>query len=268
MMPVKVPLFQVNAFTNRPFSGNPAAVCLLPDERDPAWLQGVAAEMNLSETAFLVPQGQDYQLRWFTPTVEVNLCGHATLAAAHVLLSQNLVPANQPITFQTRSGPLIARKVDQFIELDFPKQPVTPTECPELVLQGLGMTTTDIKFMGKTPEDYFLELEPVRLRDLQPNFSRLAQVPGRGVIITAQSDLPEADFISRFFAPAAGINEDPVTGSAHCSLYPYWSEKLAKKELIGFQASARGGWVKVRGGGERVFLQGQAVLIWQGELLV
>lgn len=263
-----IPIFQVNAFTSEPFRGNPAAVCVLSEAREGAWMQHVAAEMNLSETAFILPQGDDYQLRWFTPTVEVNLCGHATLAAASVLFSQNLAPADRPITFQTRSGSLIARQVDHFIELDFPQQPITPTEVPELVLRGLGITPPDLKFAGKTPEDYFLELEADVLRTLHPNFSVLAQIPGRGVIATAKSDRSEADFISRFFAPAAGINEDPVTGSAHCSLSPYWSEKLSKTELVGFQASARGGWVKVYGAGERVFLQGQAVLVWQGELLV
>ncbi|AFY59989.1 PhzF family phenazine biosynthesis protein [Synechococcus sp. PCC 6312] len=267
-MSTKIPLFQVNAFTNRPFSGNPAAVCLLPEERDQAWLQGVAAEMNLSETAFLLPQGQDYQLRWFTPTVEVDLCGHATLASAYVLLSQQLVPPDQPITFQTRSGPLMARQTDNGLELDFPIQLITPSECPELVLRGLGITVAHLNFAGKTPKNYFIELDANTLRGLQPNFPILAQVPCLGVIVTAKSDVSEADFISRFFAPAAGIDEDPVTGSAHCSLYPYWSEKLGKQQLTGFQASGRGGWVTVRGEGNRVYLGGQAVLIWQGELLV
>ncbi|MDS3860407.1 PhzF family phenazine biosynthesis protein [Thermosynechococcaceae cyanobacterium BACA0444] len=267
-MSAKIPLFQVNAFTDRPFSGNPAAVCLLHEDREPAWLQGVAAEMNLSETAFLLPQGQDFQLRWFTPTLEVDLCGHATLAAAHVLLNQNLVPADQPMTFHTRSGPLIARQVGNYLELDFPIQPIVPTELPELLIAGLGITGAKLKFLGKTPADYFIELDAETLRGLQPNFPTLAQVPGRGVIVTAKADVPEADFISRFFAPAAGIAEDPVTGSAHCSLYPYWSEKLDKKQLTGFQASGRGGWVKVRGEGERVVLGGQALLIWQGELVV
>lgn len=265
---ISIPIFQVNAFTSEPFRGNPAAVCPLADGRVGAWMQKVAAEMNLSETAFLIPLGQEYQLRWFTPTVEVNLCGHATLAAAYVLFSQNLVPADQPITFHTLSGPLIARQAGTWIELDFPVQPITPTACPELLMDGLGITAADLNFSGKTPVDYFIEVDSDTLRALQPNFSVLAQVPGRGVIVTAKADVPEADFISRFFAPAAGIAEDPVTGSAHCSLYPYWSEKLDKKQLTGFQASGRGGWVEVRGEGGRVVLGGQALLIWQGELLV
>ncbi len=263
-----LPLYQVNAFSPTPFQGNPAAVCLLPHYPDAAWLQAVAAEMNLSETAFIVPQANHYQLRWFTPQVEVDLCGHATLASAHVLFSQANASADQPITFQSRSGPLIARQMDAWIELDFPVQTITLQAPNPDLLQALNLDPALILFSGQTREDAFLEIPASILLDLQPNFEQLRQISGRGVIVTAQAASGEADFLSRFFAPAVGILEDPVTGSAHCSLYPYWSEKLAKPELLGFQASARGGWVKVRGDGNRVYLAGQAITIWQGELLV
>ncbi len=268
-MPSTLPLFQVNAFSPNPFQGNPAAVCLLPHYPDPAWMQGVAAQMNLSETAFLVPQALDYQLRWFTPQVEVDLCGHATLAAAHTLFSQNLVAPGQAITFHTRSGPLMARQIGEWIELDFPSQPVRPQAPNPDLINALNLHPSQVVFWGASPDDQLIELSSAdEVRACQPNFSALAQLPGRGVMVTSVSDLAEADFVSRFFAPAAGIDEDPVTGSAHCSLYPYWRAKLHRPELVGYQASARGGWVKVRGEGERVILAGPAITVWRGELLL
>jgi PhzF family phenazine biosynthesis protein len=259
------PFTQVNAFTDRPFAGNPAAVCLLPAERDTEWMQLVAREMNLAETAFLVRQGRDYQLRWFTPTLEVDLCGHATLASAHALWEGAHLAPDETGRFQTRSGLLTAERRDGLIWLDFPSTPPAPAPAPEELRDGLGVSVT---YVGRTPFDYLVEVDGEgTVRSLAPDLAALARVPVRGVIVTGRSESPGCDFVSRFFAPAAGIPEDPVTGSAHCALAPYWAGKLGRSELVGYQASARGGVVRVRVLGDRVQLGGHAVTVMRGELL-
>jgi len=255
----------VDAFTNRPFAGNPAAVCWLEAEADPQWMQAVAAEMNLSETAFVRRLCEDYELRWFTPTVEVDLCGHATLATAHALFSAGLADRGRPIRFHTRSGVLTCTQSGEFLELDFPSTPPIPEEPPALLIDGLG-----VKPMYFATSRFYslvaVESADV-VRALQPDFQKLGKVPTLGIIVTAASDELRFDFVSRFFAPALGVNEDPVCGSAHCCLTPYWAERLGKTELMAYQASSRGGVLKLRLNGDRVILGGQSVTVWQGELL-
>jgi PhzF family phenazine biosynthesis protein len=261
-----VPIYHVSAFTDRPFAGNPAAVCLLPDERAAGWMQAVAGQMNLSETAFLHPEGDGHRLRWFTPTVEVDLCGHATLASAHVLWETGRLAADAPARFPSRSGLLTARRRDGRIELDFPACPPAPAAPPEGLAEALGAVVVSA---GRNRMDWLAEVESEAvLRGLRPDFVRLAALPVRGVIVTARSEGPAFDFVSRFFAPASGVAEDPVTGSAHCCLGPFWAGRLGKTELRAYQASARGGEVNVRVAGERVFLGGQAVTVLRGELAV
>jgi len=254
-----------DAFTDQAFAGNPAAVCLLDAPRSDSWMQSVAREMNLAETAFLVRAGDEFGLRWFTPAVEVDLCGHATLASAHVLWEEgHLEPASEA-RFHTRSGLLIGSRQDGWIALDFPATPPAPTEPPPDLTGGLG---APIKFAARTPFDYFVELESEQaVRKLAPDLGRLARLGGRGVIVTSRSASPSCDFVSRFFAPAAGVPEDPVTGSAHCALGPFWGKRLGKASLVGYQASARGGVVRVTVRGERVLLSGQAVTVLRAELL-
>ena len=254
---------QVDAFTDTPFSGNPAAVCILPEARDEHWMQNVASEMNLSETAFLVRQPDGFDLRWFTPAVEVDLCGHATLASAHVLWESGLLKPDEEARFHTHSGLLTATRQDDWIELNFPATPVEPADAPAELLRALGVSAT---YIGKNHFDYLIEVDSeATLRAMQPNYSLLLTVPSRGTIVTSRSD--KYDFVSRFFAPHVGINEDPVTGSAHCSLAPYWSPKLNKDAMLAYQASARGGTLRVRVDGDRVRLGGQAVTVLRGELV-
>lgn len=260
-----VPIWQVDAFTDKPFAGNPAAVCVLDHPRDETWMQSVAAEMNLSETAFVRPVDGGFELRWFTPQVEVDLCGHATLASAFTLWEMGIVDATQAIFFHTKGGLLTATREDTVISLDFPATPVAACEPPAELLQALQVTPS---YVGRTAFDRFLVVEsPVTLRSLEPDFRRLAKVAARGAIVTAKSDMPGVDFISRFFAPASGIDEDPVTGSAHCALGPYWAGVFGKDQLVGFQASPRGGTVHVEVRGDRVILGGQAVLVMKGALV-
>jgi PhzF family phenazine biosynthesis protein len=262
-MPIRI--VQVDAFTNHPFAGNPAAVCVLKEAPTEQWMRDVAREMNLSETAFLVPQDGGYHLRWFTPAVEVALCGHATVASAHVLWQDGHLPDSQQARFHTKSGLLTADRRGDWIELDFPAKIATATEPPPELLPALGVT--DAKFVGKNAFDYFVEIESdAAVRALSPDHSLLRKLPVRGVIVTARSASPEFDFISRFFAPGSGIDEDPVTGSAHTALGPYWAGILGKTDMVAFQASARGGVVKVRVAGDRVKLGGQAVTVMTGEL--
>jgi predicted PhzF superfamily epimerase YddE/YHI9 len=244
-------IFQVDAFTNKPFAGNPAAVCVLPEAADEEWMQHLANEMNLSETAFLVGQGDGYNLRWFTPAVEVDLCGHATLASAHILWEQGFLPPDSPARFYTKSGLLSAVRKDAWIELDFPAEPEKQTEIPEDLFKAFD---TPAQYVGKNRFDFLLEFESAdTVRKMSP--------------VTSRSDASPYDFISRFFAPAAGVNEDPVTGSAYCCLGPYWAKKLNKNELTAYQASARGGVVKVRVGDDRVYLGGQAVTVMRGTII-
>ena len=262
---MEIPLFQVDAFTDQPFAGNPAAVCLLPEERDDEWMQAVAAEMNLSETAFLLEQDDGYRLRWFTPKIEVDLCGHATLASAHVLWAEGQVSLDQEIHFHTLSGLLKACRRGDLIELDFPSEPASQVDPPPGLLEALGVSA---EYVGRNRFDYLVELDSEKeLRDMQPDFAMLGKIEVRGVIVTSRSASPEYDFVSRFFAPVAGIDEDPVTGSAHCCLGPYWQRQLGKDEMTAFQASARGGVVRVRVIGDRVKLGGQAVTVMKGSLL-
>lgn len=260
-----LPIFQVDAFTDKPFAGNPAAVCLLSDERPDAWMQQVAAEMNLSETAFVRRQDEGFRLRWFTPKVEVDLCGHATLASAHVLWQERQARPDEAIRFHSRSGVLTAARTEDLIELDFPLVPEQPAEPPAGLADALGVTFV---YVGKGRFDYLLEVESEAiLRGLTPNFGLLRRLPVRGLIVTSRSSRSEFDFVSRFFAPGAGIDEDPVTGSAHCCLAAYWRKKLHKETFVAYQASARGGVVRVRISGERAILGGQAVTVTKGELL-
>jgi len=262
-MPIRI--VQVDAFTSRPFAGNPAAVCVLAKARPDEWMRDVAREMNLSETAFLTPRNGDFDLRWFTPTVEVALCGHATVASAHVLWQEGHLPNGKQARFHTRSGLLLADQRGDWIELDFPAKIADPAEAPPELLPALGLAKAT--FVGKNAWDYLVEIESeAELRALSPDHTRLRKLPVRGVIVTSRSS-GEFDFVSRFFAPGSGIDEDPVTGSAHTALGPYWGAKLGKTELNAFQASARGGVVRVRLQGDRVILGGQAVTVMTGELL-
>ena len=229
------------------------------------WMQSVATEMNLSETAFLVAQNDGFGLRWFTPTTEVDLCGHATLASAHVLWEKGLLARSNTAHFHTRSGLLTAKLQEEWIELDFPLTPADPIEPPAGLSDLIGSVP---KFVGRSRFDLLIELtDAEELSELDPDFMGLSSLPVRGFIVTAHSDVPEYDFLSRFFAPAAGVQEDPVTGSAHCALAPYWAEKLGKNEMTAFQASKRGGVVTVKLADDRVKLRGQAVTVMYGELV-
>ena len=259
---------QIDAFADRPFSGNPAAVCLLEEGRDSEWMQAVAAEMNLSETAFVRPVGDGFDLRWFTPAVEVDLCGHATLAAAHALWSEGLVPGDSRISFRTRSCLLTAARRGDLIELDFPATGPGPVKLASEHIAELGDALgVEPDYVGQSTFDVLVVLRSEdAVRGLKPDFLRLRELASRGVIVTSESDDPRFDFVSRFFAPGVGIDEDPVTGSAHCCLGPYWCERLGKTEMKAFQASLRGGVVNVRVAGERVLLGGHAVTVFRAEL--
>jgi PhzF family phenazine biosynthesis protein len=258
-----LPLLQVDAFAEQPFGGNPAAVCLLPGPRDERWMQQVAQEMNLSETAFLHRVEGGWRLRWFTPAVEVDLCGHATLAGAHALWETGAQRPDEAISFHTRSGVLTTRRAGEVIEMDFPAERAVGCPPPAGLLEALGVSA---EFVGKNRVDYLVEASSENeVRMMDPDHARLARLPVRGVIVTAGST--EYDFVSRFFAPGSGVPEDPVTGSAHCCLGPYWGERLGKDELRGYQASSRGGVVGVKVLGERVLLRGKAVTVLRGELL-
>ncbi|MEM9996764.1 MAG: PhzF family phenazine biosynthesis protein [Bacteroidota bacterium] len=268
-------LFIVDAFTAAPFSGNPAAVCLLDAPADEAWMQQVAMEMNLSETAFVLPEGVDAtpdgrRLRWFTPAAEVELCGHATLATAHILFETGRVA--DTARFDTISGRLTVTRHGEGYAMDFPARPAMPTLTPGGLLDRLGVGADAVRFVGHTAYDLFVELRnEAAVRALVPDFAGLKTVAGvdRGVIVTARADDGQPyDFVSRFFAPVVRVDEDPVTGSAHCTLAPYWSERLGQTSLVGYQASARGGLVTVDHRGDRVLLGGQAVTMVEGRLRV
>jgi PhzF family phenazine biosynthesis protein len=264
-MPRRFPLLQVDAFTDRPFAGNPAAVCLLDAPADASWMQSVARDMNLSETAFAHPDRDGWQLRWFTPAVEVELCGHATLATAHVLWATGRLDRATVAQFETLSGLLTATWREGWIELDFPSLPPQETTPPPGLVEALGARPT---WTGRSRFDALVEVaSAAEVGALAPDFKVLAGIAVRGTIVTARADDPRFDFVSRFFAPAAGVNEDPVTGSAHSVLAPYWGRVLGKSEMTGFQASARGGVVRVRTVGERVRIAGQAITVLAGELV-
>ena len=255
----------VDAFADGPFTGNPAAVCVLPEARDAAWMARVAMEMGLSETAFLVRRDDgSFDLRWFTPAVEVALCGHATLASAHALWETGALGAGEVARFHTKSGLLTAKRDGERIELDFPARIVEPAPAPEGLEAALGAR---ILSAGRDVDDYLIEVESdVVVRGLAPDLGAIEKLTVRGVIVTARAAEAPYDFVSRYFAPAAGVPEDPVTGSAHCCLAPFWSARLGKQAMIGWQASKRGGAVHVRVEGERVKLGGRAVTMLVGEL--
>ncbi len=263
---MKQTIIQVDAFTSTPFRGNPAAVCVLETAQEATWMQLVAREMNLSETAFITKQEDGFNLRWFTPTTEVPLCGHATLASAHVLWTRGHLAPDCPAHFHTLSGLLVARKQGEWIELDFPvniSEIVTPP--PELA-QALAV---NLKATYQNSLGYLVEVEsPDIVENLQPNFGLLKTLSVPGVIVTSIAAAnSEYDFVSRFFAPNLGLDEDPVTGAAHCCLAPFWRNLLEKDSFLAYQASARGGVVRVNyDGGERVYLGGQAVTVMEGIL--
>ena len=263
---MKQRIFVVDAFTDRAFGGNPAAVCILDEPRDDGWRRDVAREMNLSETAFLEKRDDaSYTLRWFTPAVEVDLCGHATLASAHILWETGELAAGETARFHTRSGVLSAVKRGDWIEMDFPAEPEKPAEAPPELLEALGVTPV---YTGRNRFDYLVEVgDELIVRELVPDMTRLKKVDMRGVIVTSRSRSAGFDFVSRFFAPAVGVDEDPVTGSAHCCLGPYWGAKLGKTSLSALQVSARGGILRVGLKGDRVLIGGQAVTVLRAELL-
>ena len=260
-------IVQVDAFTAEPFRGNPAAVCVLERPRQDSWMGAVAREMNLAETAFLHPESDGWRLRWFTPRVEVDLCGHATLASAHVLWEDGHLPPDRMAQFYTRSGPLSALRGDIWIAMDFPATIATRVSPPEGLLEALGIGAPVAT--ARSRFDWLVEVtDEALVRSLAPDFSRLRHVNARGVIVTARArDGAEHDFVSRFFAPAVGVDEDPVTGSAHCTLAPWWAARLGRTDLVGYQASERGGTVRVALDGERVRLSGRAVTVLRGELV-
>jgi PhzF family phenazine biosynthesis protein len=267
------PLLTIDAFTSEPFAGNPAAVCFLDHERDAGWMQAVAREMNLSETAFLLPPAGDaaepWSLRWFSPAVEIDLCGHATLASAHALWETGRLPGSTAARFATRSGELGAARTGDLIELDFPASPLTPVDGPDAAAVRAAIGVGAAHPVLRTKFDFFVELaDEGAVVSYEPDITAFRSIDARGVIVTAAAKRAGADFVSRFFAPGAGVDEDPVTGSAHCALAPFWAERLGRTELTGFQASARGGTVRVRVVGDRVMLGGHAVTITRGELLV
>lgn len=263
---VSVAISIVDAFTHEPFTGNPAGVCVLPGPVPERWMNMVARELNLSETAFLYPEGSGYRLRWFTPVVEIELCGHATLAAGHVLWESGLLAPQAPALFTTLSGELTAVRHGGWIQLDFPAKPATAAEPPTGLKEALqGRALVEVVANGA---DYLVEVESENVvRTLEPDFTAIERLPLRGVIVTARAVGRPYDFVSRFFAPGFGAAEDHVTGFAHCFLGPYWQRKLGRSTLVGYQASRRGGYVRVVAAGERVLLGGQAVTVLKGSLL-
>jgi predicted PhzF superfamily epimerase YddE/YHI9 len=263
-----ISIVQVDAFTHRPFAGNPAAVCVLAEPRPDNWMRDVAREMNLSETAFLVPENGGFHLRWFTPAVEVALCGHATLASAHVLWEDGHLPAGAQARFRTLSGQLLADRRGDWIEMNFPAKIGAAVEPPPGLLTALGVEPSEALAVERSQFDYLVEVpSEERVRSLSPDHTALRKVEARGVIVTAKASSPGYDFVSRFFAPGAGVDEDPVTGSAHCALGPFWMGRVGKSDFTAYQASTRGGTVQVRVAGDRVLLGGQAVTVMRAELL-
>jgi len=257
-------IYHVDAFTDKLFAGNPAGVCILPEHRDDAWMQNVAMEMNLSETAFLRKREDGYGLRWFTPVSEVDLCGHATLASAHILWEMGILTPGEEARFHTRSGLLTARQQGEWIEMDFPSLPDRKVGVPRGLAQALGAHP---KYFGRSRFDFIAELDSEKtIRKLKPDFTKICKLPIRGLIVTAKATTEPYDFVSRFFAPKVGINEDPVTGSAHSVLGPYWKSRLKKNELLAYQASRRGGVIRVRVGDRRVFIGGKAITALKSEL--
>ncbi len=263
---MSIPIYHVDAFvTDKEFSGNPASVCLLPENKDAQWMQNVAMEMNHSETAFLVKQEDRFNLRWFTPTVEVDLCGHATLASAHTLWEAGMLKRHEQARFMTRSGLLTADYKNELIELDFPAKPEQASPPPQELLRALGVRAV---YVGKNQFDYLIEVDSEEIvRKMKPDFGLLKKISVRGVMVTSRASTPGFDFVSRFFAPGSGIDEDPVTGSAHTALAPFWRNKLQKDHFTAYQASPRGGILHLRIVGERVKIAGSARTVVKGELV-
>ena len=259
---IKIPCFHVDAFADKSFRGNPAAICLLDAWLADATLQNIAAENNLPETAFIVPRGNEFELRWFSPTVEVDLCGHATLAAAAVLFTERNF-SGDTIRFHSRSGLLPVSRVGEVFTLDFPARPPGTCEPPEALLRGLGRRPSSV---FKSRDYLAVFATEAEVRSLAPDFTALKTLDCLGIIATAPGD--DCDFVSRFFAPAAGIDEDPVTDSAHCTLVPYWSQQLGKMTLFARQVSRRGGELFCRRAGNRVHMGGKAVLYLRGEIVL
>jgi PhzF family phenazine biosynthesis protein len=256
---------QIDAFTSEPFSGNPAGVCILDEPADERWMQSVASEMNVAETAFLWPLDDGFNLRWFTPTTEVDLCGHATLASAHALWESETLASHEQAVFSTKSGILTADHDGEWIVLDFPSEAPEGSVDPAAISAAIG---TDVQSAHRNRFDFLAEVEsPEIVRTITPDIRAIEALGCRGLIVTARSNDGDHDFVSRFFAPAVGVDEDPVTGSAHCFLSPYWTGKLGRNELTGYQASKRGGVVKVELHGDRVKLKGQAVTVLEGNLI-
>lgn len=259
-------IYQVDAFTNQAFHGNPAAVCILQEEKDDKWLQGLAAEMNLSETAFIKEKNDGFNLRWFTPRSEEELCGHATLASAHILWRTGELKSSREAKFYTKSGILTAKKSGEWIYVDMPAEPPEQVKPPANLIKGLGVTP---RYTGRNRLDYIVEIgSEQRLKELAPDIEKLKKIDTRGIIVTSKSRSGKYDFISRFFAPNLGISEDPVTGSAHCCLAPYWAEKLGKYKFMAYQASARGGEIKANLIKDRVMLGGESITVMEGDLLL
>jgi PhzF family phenazine biosynthesis protein len=257
-------IVQVDAFTNRPYAGNQAAVCVLEGLREEAWMQALARETNLPATVFLSPQEDGFAIRWLTPASELPLCGHGTLAAAHVLWTEGHADPARPIALYSRNHRLKAVREDDWITLDFPAIRNAPVTAPVALVEGLGLQP---RFVGRSSHSYLVEANSEEeVRGLKPDFGRLATLDFPSIIVTARSNGAPYDFVSRCFPLSHGIQEDPATGSAHCCFGPYWSEILGKTQMIGYQASARGGVVRVRVDGERVALSGQAVTVLRGEL--
>ncbi len=259
-------IFQVDSFTNKPFTGNPAGVCILPEDIPDSEMLNIAKEMNLPETAFLQGNGVGYNLRWFTPHTEIELCGHATLASAHILWATGDLSPDEIVRFDTLSGELTAKKNGEWIDLDFPAEYETNADTPVEITDALGVQPI---YVGKNRFDYLVEVESEEMvRNIKPNFDLLKKVPSRGIIVTSKADTGKYDFVSRFFAPAIGVDEDPVTGSAHCCLGPYWKSRLNKSQFEAFQLSERGGVVRVEVKSDRVILSGQAVTVIEGEIIL
>jgi PhzF family phenazine biosynthesis protein len=260
---MELKLFTVDAFTDKPFAGNPAAVCIVENELTETQMKNIAFEMNLAETAFVRKKGDIYGLRWFTPESEVDLCGHATLATSHILWQTGLHDKSETISYDTRSGILKANRVNDKIVLDFPADPEHAVDIPDALVKTLGARPV---YLGMAKWSYVAEMDSEdTVRKVVPDFILMKTLEAWGVIITARSKSPEFDFISRFFAPGKGVQEDPVTGSAHCALGPYWMKKLGKNEMRAFQASERGGVLDVKVDGDRIKLSGNAVTVIEGK---
>ncbi|AGK95777.1 PhzF family phenazine biosynthesis protein [Clostridium pasteurianum] len=261
-----IDIYQVDSFTTERFKGNPACVCVLDKFPDSKNMLNMAREMNLSETAFVVRDKDEFTLRWFTPTFEIDLCGHATLATAHILWTEGFWDKNKPIIFNTRSGKLIINLINDFIEMDFPSLEYSEViEVPNSLIEGLGGIIPT--FMGKSRENYLIEVATEEeVRDIQIDISKLLECNMHGVIVTAKGS-EEYDFVSRFFAPEVGVPEDPVTGSAHCVLAPFWNDRLGNTKFRAYQCSQRGGYVNLELLEDRILLRGNAVTIFKGKLL-